>query len=70
MQTRLKMKFTGVTFPEVHVLAQVKVNFFWETIAKVEVTGVRSIEAAKAVALNKLQDYVGSGFGENGVIEL
>jgi hypothetical protein len=70
MQSRLKMQFTGGRYPEVFVLAQIKVNFFWETIYKIEVAGGRDINAAKLLATDKLQAYVHSGFGEKGVIDL
>lgn len=70
MKSRLKMQFTGGRHPEVYVLAQVKVNFFWETIAKVEVAGGRDVHAAKELATARLNSYTTSGFGENGVIEL
>lgn len=69
MQSRLKLKFKGIDFPTVHVLAQVKINFFWETIASVEVTSGRDINAAKMLAQTKLQAYIHSGFGDKGVIE-
>lgn len=71
MQSRLKLKFGGMgSYTTVHVLSQVKINFFWETVASVEVVGSRDINAAKMLAQTKLQAYIHSGFGDKGVIDL
>lgn len=71
MQKRLKLKVKGQgVFQETRVDAQVKIGFFWETIASIPVAGSRDTAEAVRIAKQKLESFVSVGFDENGVIPL
>ena len=71
MQKRLKLKVKGQgVFQETRVDAQVKMGFFWETIASIPVAGSRNTAEAVRMAKAKLEAFLSVGFDDNGVIQL
>ena len=71
MQKRLKLRISGRGYSaETFIEAQVKINYFWETVACIPVTSGRDAVEAKRLATERLDKFLAAGFDDKGEINL